>query len=417
MEDLRNKLDLLLLKADLSKLKEVAVILSLDTEETTSKRGLMRGLQKSMDMCEDNNMLLAIKTTMEQQEEESMLQFEGEKEINEEIAENKKKERESKVTGNFVDELLGAVGSERSAFHKDFKIRGQIGESGQKDKLSYISLLKQIDEGKEKGFDDREIVSAVLRAITPGLYLRNVLETTDNLTLKRLMRFLQSHYVEKNTTDLYQALNSLTQSPQETATQFVYRAMSLRQKLILASKCPGAEIPFDKNLIRKLFFKAVETGITNDNIIAEIKPIIKEGSVSDEDLIFAVGQASSVDSQRNNKIKKTKTKGCINNLTSEVLSEITPDNQDKDVLKVLKEMQNELASLKTEVRALKKEKSSKDYREESSNNYYVNRSKKCESCEKFGYQECRHCFKCGGIGHAIRNCPSKRSENAQRLMK
>ena len=50
--------------------------------------------------------------------------------------------------GNVVADILGAVGfgSEISAFHKDFKIRGAIGETGQKDKLSYVSLLKQIEE-------------------------------------------------------------------------------------------------------------------------------------------------------------------------------------------------------------------------------------------------------------------------------
>ena len=47
-----------------------------------------------------------------------------------------------------------------------------------------------------------DIVSAVLKAIIPNLYLRNALETTENLTLERLMKFLQSHYVEKSTTDL-----------------------------------------------------------------------------------------------------------------------------------------------------------------------------------------------------------------------
>ena len=114
--------------------------------------------------------------------------------------------------GNVAADILGAgeFGSEMSAFHKDFKIRGVIGEAGQKDKLSYVSLLKQIEEGKDKGYSDREFVNAVIKAITPGLYLRNILETTDNLTLDRLMKFLQLHFVERNTLDLSQHLTSLT---------------------------------------------------------------------------------------------------------------------------------------------------------------------------------------------------------------
>ena len=102
------------------------------------------------------------------------------------------------------------------------------------DKLSYINRLKQIEEGQEIGFNDKEIVSSVLRAINPGLYLRNALETMRNLTLDRLTNFLQYHYVKKSTTDLYKALASLAQRPQESAIQFAYRAMSLRQKFVLA---------------------------------------------------------------------------------------------------------------------------------------------------------------------------------------
>ena len=147
-------------------------------------------------------------------------------------------------------------------FTKTF--RDFIGEKGQKDKLSYTSLLKQIEEGRDKGYSDKEIVNAVLRAIAPGLYLRNVLETTKNLTLSRLMKFLQSHVVERNTTDLCQHLSSITQGSQETATQFVYRAMSLRQKLIVLSKSPAAEIKYDQDLVQRLFLKSLETGLTSE---------------------------------------------------------------------------------------------------------------------------------------------------------
>ena len=82
-------------------------------------------------------------------------------------------------SGNSLYSLLGAavVDNERSTFHEDFKIRGFIGEKGQKEKHPYISLSKQIEEGRDKGYSDKEVVNAVLRTIDPGLYLRNVLRT------------------------------------------------------------------------------------------------------------------------------------------------------------------------------------------------------------------------------------------------
>ena len=63
--------------------------------------------------------------------------------------------------------------------------------------MSYVSLLKQIKEGKDKGYSDKEIVNVVIKTLTPELYLRNVLETTDNLNLDRLMKFFQSHFVDR----------------------------------------------------------------------------------------------------------------------------------------------------------------------------------------------------------------------------
>lgn len=78
-------------------------------------------------------------------------------------------------------------------------------------------------------------MDAVTRAITPQLYLSNVLEITDNLNLDKLMKVLQLHFVKRNTLDLIQYLTSLTHGQQESATQCIYREMSLKQKLALIS--------------------------------------------------------------------------------------------------------------------------------------------------------------------------------------
>ena len=107
------------------------------------------------------------------------------------------------------------------------------------------------------------------------------------------MKFLQSHYVEKKyTTDLYQALMSLAQRPQKSTIQFTYRAMSLRQKLVLASKSHGAEIPFYEVFAKRLFLKALETGLLSDAIVSEMKPLLTNIKMSDEDLTFAIGQGT-----------------------------------------------------------------------------------------------------------------------------
>ena len=176
-----------------------------------------------------------------------------------------------------------------SAFHKDFKIRGAIGEADQKDKLSYISLLKQIEEVKYKGYSDKEIVNPVKKAIIPGLHLQNVSETTDNMTLERLMKFLQSHLVERNTLDLNQHLTSLTQRPTGICHSIYLQSNEFKTKIVLANKSPAAEIIYDKHLAQKLLPNAVATCLSSERILSQIKSLFKDAATSDEDLIFAVG--------------------------------------------------------------------------------------------------------------------------------
>ena len=152
-------------------------------------------------------------------------------------------------------------------FQNNFKKTGGIADIGQKDKLSYISLLKQIEDAQKKDCSNKEIVSTVLRVITTALYLKNILEIMENSTLEGLIKLLQSHKVQKSNIDLYEALTSLAQSPQELVIQFAYRLMSLWQKLILASTCPGVKIPFHNVLPKRLFLKALETGLQSDAIV------------------------------------------------------------------------------------------------------------------------------------------------------
>ena len=57
---------------------------------------------------------------------------------------------------------------------KKLKVKVQIGEAYQKDKLIYASLMHQIDEAQEAGYEVSEIVGSVIRAMIQSLTLRNV---------------------------------------------------------------------------------------------------------------------------------------------------------------------------------------------------------------------------------------------------
>ena len=96
--------------------------------------------------------------------------------------------------------------------------------------------------------------------------------------------------------------------------------LSLRQKLIVLSKSPAAEIKYDQDLVQRLFLKSLETGLTSETIMTEIKPLLKNPTVPEKDLIFAVGQDSSYDQQRV-KLNKSKIRPRVNAVEMEYEAE------------------------------------------------------------------------------------------------
>ena len=104
---------------------------------------------------------------------------------------------------------LGGYRGQTSLLGKDFKIRGIIGNSGQKDRINFVSLTRQINDGRTAGYSNNEIVEGVLKAVSPNLCLRNVLETIEGLSLDTLLRFLQAHFKERNAPYLCSQLTSM----------------------------------------------------------------------------------------------------------------------------------------------------------------------------------------------------------------
>ena len=68
-------------------------------------------------------------------------------------------------------------------------------------------------------------------------------------------------------------------------------------------------------LVSILQLKLVMTNLNSESIFSVIKSFLQDPTTSDEDLIFAVGQASSADSQWLSKLSKVKrSKGRVNML-------------------------------------------------------------------------------------------------------
>lgn len=96
---------------------------------------------------------------------------------------------------------------------REFRICGQIGEAGQQEKLSYTSLMNQIESGLRKGHLETEIIETVTCAVSPGLHLRDMLEIKRDLTLPTLKTILRGHFKVDPSSDLLQKLMNMSQDP------------------------------------------------------------------------------------------------------------------------------------------------------------------------------------------------------------
>ena len=233
----------------------------------------------------------------------------GDLESKQQLVEEKlAKMQKEKLTGTVKEEetiKFPVKGVEQSIFRRDFKIQGVVGDPGQKEKLAYQALISQIEAGLTKGYSDKGVVSAVVRAVQPRLQLRSYLETMVDLTLPRLHKILRFHFHERNATELYQLLINIAQQPNEDPQSFLMRSLTVRQKITTASKELDSGIKYDASSVQSLFLHAVETGLADETICAKIRPLTQNPKVADEDLIGAMSLAISAEAEQSNKFNLT----------------------------------------------------------------------------------------------------------------
>ena len=314
-----------------------------------------------------------------------------------------------------------------SDFKREFKIIGQIGEPGQKDKLSFVSLARQIEGALQKGYKPSEVVDAVVRAINPGMRLRSYLEGLEGLTLPRLRSILRSHYQEKSATELYRQLSTLAQEPQEGPQSFLIRALDTRQKILFATKEADTQLKYDPALVQGMFLHALDTGLQDETIRTRMRPLLQTVGVQDEDLIQRMNETVLEETERKSKLgSSTRHKNPkVNEMhtlqtgggsaqqgqTDKMKSPGRENFTEEKVMAALQEVRSQLATLKESVekdradrdRLTKTPPESQDYQR-----YQTHMG--CPSCQSKGRGElCDHCHVCGSSEHWARGCRKKNS--------
>ena len=339
--------------------------------------------------------------------------------VEEKLAEIKKEKSADPVKGEGTINFP-VKGVEQSIFRRDFKILGVVGDLGQKDKLGYQALISQIEAGLAKGYAEKEVVSAVVRAVQPGLQLRSYLENMTELTLPRLRKILRFHFHEKNATELYQLLTNITQQPNEDPQSFLMRALTIRQKIISPSKESGSGIKYDASSVQSLFLHALERGLADETIRAKVRPLTQDPQVADEDLIEVMSLAISAETERSNKFSPTSKGKSAKVYTVESSADTSTKKEqqkeqqkDQHILATLKAVQADLASVRSEVETLREtaisRKADSTRPARPGNGMTMGaRSPGCQECRrKREGDRCPHCYLCGGLNHIARYCQTK----------
>jgi len=235
-----------------------------------------------------------------------------------------------------------------SKFQRDFKISSQIGDVSQKDRLSFSSLVHQIENGLKNDYTKDEIKEAVIKAINPALSLRSYLEGKADLTLAKLRG---SHYQEGTATELYHQLSSTVQQPKEKSQEFLIRLLDLKQKVLFASQETDSELKYDPTLVHGKFVHSFSLGLQNENIKTELKPYLEKKTMSDEELFEKLNVCVSNEMERSQKFDSQLTPKV--NAAQEGGDKQTKRNTEVEqaLIKELKELKAEVAAVKERVRA------------------------------------------------------------------
>lgn len=291
---------------------------------------------------------------------------------------------EDTKSGDVKPKPTELLNSQTSVLRRDFVIVGKLGDTSNEKDIGYLGIVRQMEEGIEKGYKEHEVVASVLKAIVPKS-LRTYLGMTKDLNIPKLSQVLRIHYKEKAATELYQELITMRQEKNEDATAFVVRALETREKILFASKEEGA-VQYEKKQVQKLFLSTIESGI-EEEIAGSIRPFLLKTEIEDVDLMHQVNLAQS-----KLKIRKQKLEPSVNKKVGKVAS--VGAEESSEILKTLKEMKSSLASvgdlkkqvedLQGEITALKRSQSTGHQlrsRGNTKGRRKEQRLPKCENCQ------------------------------------
>ena len=325
----------------------------------------------------------------------------------------------SDLTSTVAANTVKLVKGEPSMLVREFKISGQIGEPGQKDKLTYVSLIHQIDSGLERGYSDKDICDAVIKAISPHSSLRNYILTLPQRSLKKLRSILRVFFQEKTAADLFQSMVTAIQDTKETAQQFLLRLLDARNRVLFASKEERVEAEYSTQLVEKSFLKAFESGLRDENLVTNLRPFLRTSGISDDELMKNVNELATKQHERKMKIGVTSERS-----KTAKAQAVSTENETIKLTAEIQQLKTQLAEIVHHVKTSPRGNLPPRFASRSRGRWQgghsgpprYRRLAGCQKCQSNGTPEqCTHCFQCGELGHFRSRCPVINQGNMARL--
>ena len=161
--------------------------------------------------------------------------------------------------------------------------------------------------------------------------------------------------------------------------------------------------------------KSFETGLRDDILAANLRPILCDSTLTDEDLMRQVNELASHQEKRHSKLLTERRPAKVNSCgigETAVASKKTVD-ESKQILAEIREIRSEVENLKLQQASRYREKA-EEHRpsQPQDRTTFRYRGRGCQTCKKRGLgDKCQHCFVCGGYGHIASECVKNSPRN------